>query len=99
VRGPRFYRLDSRAVTLREYWWGHPAAVLVGALTKLLRLRLPSSTDDPCVESLAPFEIDAAALDAEARQKLQPLAEELQALGFHSPAHHLIEDDLHHTDT
>jgi len=99
VRGPRFYRLDSRAVSLREYWWGHPAAVLVGGLTKLLRLRLPSSTDDPCVESLAPFEIEEAALDADARQKLQPLVEELQALGFHSEVHHLIEDDLHHTDT
>ncbi len=99
ARAPRFYRVDSRAVTLREYGWGHPAAVLVGAATKLLRLRLPSSTDDPCVESLAPFEVDGAALDEEARGKLQPLVEELQALGFHSPIHHLIEDDLHHTDT
>jgi Zn-dependent protease len=99
VREPRFYRIDSRAVTLREYAWGHPAAVLVGAVTRLLRLRLPSSTDDPCVEWLAPFEIDEAALEGEARGKLQPLVEELQALGFHSAIHHLVEDDLHHTDT
>ncbi|HEX9187322.1 MAG TPA: site-2 protease family protein, partial [Vicinamibacteria bacterium] len=99
ARAPRFYRLDSRAVTLREYWWGSPASVLVAALLKALRVRLPGSSDDPCVESLSPFEVDEAALDAEASRKLAPLREELRALGFHSPIHHLIEDDLHHTDT
>jgi hypothetical protein len=99
ARPPRFYRLDSRRVTLREYWWGHPAAVLVGGLLKLLRVRLPGSSDDPCVESLSPFEVEDAVFDDETRQKLAPLREELTGLGFHSPIHHLIEDDLHQTDT
>jgi len=37
-RAPRvFYRIDSRRVTLREYWWGNPLTVVPAALLKLFR--------------------------------------------------------------
>ena len=44
-----FYRIDSRRVTLREYWWGNPASVIPAALLKLFRVRVSSPSDDPCV--------------------------------------------------
>jgi hypothetical protein len=56
-----FYRIDSRRVSIREYWWGTKSPlILVALLLKALRLRIPSSTDDPNVEALAPFEVDGA---------------------------------------
>jgi Zn-dependent protease len=94
-----FYRIDSRAVSLREYWWGHPASILVAVLLKLLRVRVPSSTDDPNVESLAPFETEAVSIPDAVSEQMAPLARELEASGFHSPIHHVIEDDLHHAET
>jgi Zn-dependent protease len=94
-----FYRIDSRAVSLREYWWSHPASIFVAALLKLLRVRVPSSTDDPNVESLAPFETEAGSMPEDVREQFAPLAQELEASGFHSPIHHVIEDDLHHFET
>ena len=93
------YRIDSTAVTLREYAWGRPAAVPVAILLKLLRVRIPSSTDDPNVATLTPFEVEAGALPQEILRSFEPLAGELRAVGFHSPLHHFIEDDLHHVRT
>ena len=94
-----FYKIDSRAVSLREYWWSHPASVLVAAPLKLLRVRVPSSTDDPNVESLAPFETSAGSIPDDVREQFAPLAQELEASGFHSPIHHVIEDDVHQVET
>jgi hypothetical protein len=43
-----FYAIDSAKISHREYWWGtRSPAVLIGWLVKWLRIRLPSSTDDP----------------------------------------------------
>jgi hypothetical protein len=79
-----FYSVDSTRVSHREYWWGtHSPAVLIGWLLKWLRVRIPSSTDDPNVESTMAFLVEA--LPADVRQRFEPLAMELIALGFLDP--------------
>lgn len=93
------YGIDSRGVSLREYWRGQPASILVTALMKLLRVRLPTSTDDPNVESLAPFEAAAESIPEDVTEQFAPLAQELEEAGFHSPIHHVIEDDVHQVET
>jgi hypothetical protein len=52
------YRIDSTRVSLREYWWGsHSPAILIAALLKLLRIRIPSATDAmPFLRFEDPFE-------------------------------------------
>jgi Zn-dependent protease len=88
-----YYRIDSSRVTLEEYGWGSPKAMLpLVALLKVLRVRLPSSTDDPPVAAVAPFEVAAAALPAAVRERLLPLATELDTLGFVDPLLHAFVD-------
>jgi Zn-dependent protease len=99
-RAPIFYSIDSRAVTLREYWWGaRSPAILVAALLKFLRVKLPGATDDPSVETLSPFEVEETAVPEADRQVLAPRIEELEAQGFHSPLCHVIQDDLNQVET
>jgi Zn-dependent protease len=100
TRPPVFYAINSSAVTLREYWWGTKSpAILAAALLKLLRVKVPSATDDPNVESLEPFEVEAASVPERVTAHLEPLMHELEGLGFGSPMFHVIEDDLHHVQT
>lgn len=95
-----FYKIDSRRITLREYWWGTPNPILIflAWVIKLLRIRLPASADDPNVESLEPFRVTPDQLPEEARTKFHSVHEELQALGFHSPVCYWIHDVKHQTD-
>ncbi len=94
------YRIDSTRVSLQEYWWGvRSPAIVIAALLKLLRVRLPSSTDDPNVAALAPWEVDPAALGESFWTRFADRVQELENLGFHSPVVHRIEDDLHKTET
>jgi Zn-dependent protease len=94
-----FYRVDSRRVTLREYWWEKPSAVPMAALLKLLRVRMSGATDDPCVERLAPFEVPADAVPRVVAQRFHGLVGQLTALGFQAPIWHLIEDGSQHVTT
>ncbi len=95
-----FYRIDSSRVSLREYWWGtHSPAILIAALLKLLRVRIPSAADDPNVASLADFEVEASAVPEEVQQRFQPALRHLAQLGFGSPLWQAIDDDLHHVQT
>ena len=92
------YRIDSTRVTLKEYAWGTPALMLpIATLLKLLRVRINGSTDDPNVESLAPFEVDV--LPADAAERMASALDELKAAGFENPIVHAIEDDFHHART
>ena len=95
-----FYKIDSRRISLREYWWGtpNPLIILVAWLIKMLRIRLPGSADDPNVESLEPFRISPDRLPEEARERFHSVHEELQALGFHSPVCYWIHDVKQQTD-
>lgn len=94
-----FYRVDSRRVTLREYWWGNPVSVVPAAVLKVLRVRLAGATDDPCVESLAPFEVEPHTVPGKVAQRLALPIQQFKALGFHSPIWHVIEDDVQHATT
>lgn len=95
-----FYDVDLRNASLRDFAFGVPWYLMpLVALLKLLRAPFPGTTDDPPVESLAPFEVEESALPEEIRAKMQPLAQELAALGFHSPIYHAIIYPLHATRT
>lgn len=95
--GPVFYRIDSSRFTMRESSWGtkNPLVLAIAGAFKLLRVNLGGSTDDPPVERLQPFEV--ASLPDEVRSKFEPIAYELQALGFTDPVYHLIIDPLNFT--
>src|SRR5579859_2056877 len=86
-----WYRLDSSGVSLREWWWWHKS-LLTPVAWALARLRVPTliTSDDPNVESLAPFEVDEARLPPDVRDRFAPLIADFKELGFHSPIYHLI---------
>lgn len=95
---PTFYDVDLRRASMREFAFGTPWHRLpLIFLMKLFGASIPASTDDPPVESLRPFEVDEAALPEDIRAKFAPLAQELAALGFHSPLYHAVDDSLHVT--
>lgn len=94
----QFLRVNSSRVSFREYWWGTSnPLVLIGWLLKLLRLRLPSSTDDPPVKSLMPFRAESRDVSDDVRTDMAPVVSELRNEGFQPPIFHLINDDLHNT--
>ena len=75
-----------------------PLVLLIVFVMKLLRLPIPSSMDDPNVESLRAFEVPEAALPPEERAAMQPMLAELAALGFGpSPIFHALRDPYHST--
>ncbi len=86
-----FYDIDSTRVTHREYWWGSKSPlVLIGWIIKWLRVRIPSSSDDPNVDSTLPFVTEE--LPPEIESEFAPLTAELNALGFSDPVYHVIYD-------
>jgi len=94
-----FYRIDSRRVTLPEYWWSNPASVVPAAMLKLFRMRIAGSTDDPCVETLAPFEVEPHLVPKVVTQRFTLPIHQFTSLGFRSPIWHVIEDDVQQTKT
>lgn len=93
-----FYRINFSRATWREYAFDTPWLLLpVVMLVKWFRIRGSGSTDDPPVESLAPFEVEEAALPSEVRERFGPLAQELAALGFGQPIYHQICHPLYFT--
>lgn len=86
-----FYQIDSTKVTLGEYWVETKSPLfLIVAIAKWLRIRMPTSSDDPCVDSTLPFFV--AELPPPVTAKFVSLETELKALGFHSPVYHVIAD-------
>lgn len=93
-----FYSIDSTRFWLREYWWSsHSPAAFFGWISKWLRIRVTSASDDPNVESLAPFETDEASLPPATLARFEPPTRDLQALGFGCPVFHAIDDPLHNS--
>jgi Zn-dependent protease len=87
----RFYHIDSSRMTHGEYWWGTKSpVVLVAWMLKWFRVQIPSSTDDPNVDSTMPFVVEA--LPPEISLRFQPLATELAKLGFFDVVYHVIAD-------
>lgn len=92
-----FYRVDSSRASFgelrRDQRTGTATALAWAA--KLLRVKLPGSVNDPNVEALAPFEVDAAAVPPEAMARLAPEVEQLRALGFEPVAWYAVVDLYH----
>ena len=87
----QIYAIDSTRISHREYWWGTKSPlVIIGWITKWLRIRIPGSTDDPNFESTTPCVVEALPEDVMAR--FQPLGAELAALGFYDVAYHCFRD-------
>src|SRR5438093_1312299 len=95
---PTYYDVDLRKGMLREFAFGTPWYLLpLVALMKWTPCRFFGSTDDPPIESLAPFEVEESALPEEIRAKFEPLMRELAGLGFRDPIFHWIPYPLHST--
>lgn len=98
----RFYRVDSSRMSFRELWRHvRSPAVLIVWLTKILRVKLPGSINDPNVGSLRPFVVPGETLDkaipAEVWQQFNPVLRELMDLGFGGPFYFDINDVFHHS--
>ena len=101
---PVIYQLNSSRVSLREYSWEipwilWPLAMPLVILLKILRVRIPGSTDDQPVESTRDFEVLPDDVPAEVLLKFEPLIEELAQQGFHSLVFHKIVIDRSATTT
>src|SRR5262245_10149773 len=95
---PTFYDVDLRNAALKEFAFGTPWYMMpLIALLKFLRVRFPGTTDDPPVETLAPFEVEEAAVPVGIWEEFGRLAEQLKALDFHNPIYHVILYPRHAT--
>ena len=89
VRATRYYRLDSRKVTFREYWnIARSWKVIIPWTAKLLRLPMRFVSGMPHFDSVRELRVAEADFPAEVREKLQPLCDLSQRIGFHSPQFH-----------
>lgn len=88
-----YYKLDSRRITLREYWNIAPTwKVLIPWLAGRLNLPFGFGTSFRRPQSLRELEVPEAEFPQTARTSLQPLLEECQQLGFHSPFYSTFEN-------
>jgi Zn-dependent protease len=96
------YKVDSSRNSLAELCRdGSVLLAPIFLMTKLTRTRLPGSVNDPNVASLHPFEVDRAAIPADALSRLDLIVSELAAVGF-DPAqavYHAIIDLFNNSRT
>lgn len=103
LQAGRYYRVDSSRASYtelaRDAGWLAPLAWL----TKLLRIKLPGTVNDPNVVTLAPFvvppEAVAQTVPAAVQEKLAPVLRELADLGFGPAVYFSIDDRFHHSRT
>lgn len=87
----RFYDIDSRKLSLREYWGGSKSPVfLIACLFKWLGVRMPCSFDDPNTESTVPFIVNK--LPDEVNEDFLPVSDQLNRLGFVDAVPYIIHD-------
>jgi Zn-dependent protease len=79
---PQFYQVDSTKVSLKDLWWGWAS--------KLIRIRITCSIDDPNVDSTLQFLYTTLPPDIDTL--FAPLTQELAQLGFFDPIFHIIYD-------
>lgn len=88
-----YYKLDSRRITLREYWnIARTWKVLIPWLAGRLNLQFGFGTSFRRPQSLRELEVREAEFPQPARTSLQPLLEECERLGFHSPFYSTFEN-------
>ncbi len=98
---PIFYRIVPARISFEEFLWGGKPleAVLAWVLTHVFRVEIATSSDDPAVESLAPFERQLDSLSAVEQQAFAAATARLEELGFFRVACHRIDDWQHSTGT
>lgn len=94
-----FYAIDSLAVPFAEAMRSqpvvlYPVVAIIFLICRLLKIRLPSSSDDPNVESLDAFELPIDTWLASATPKAKSAFEALQKEGFTPVFQHVMEDAL-----
>ena len=89
---PSYYDLDSSRATFREYLFEtkNPLTLLIAAILKVFRVRIPGSTDDANCDSTLESCVAAFPPDVEAR--FSSIAAELTAAGFVDPVLHYFYD-------
>lgn len=95
-----YYKTDSRRITLREYWKITPSwKVLIPWFMGRLNLRMEFGSGFCIPETVKELEVLEAGFSPQARVKLQPLLDECQRLGFHSPRYYTFESLQRETRT
>jgi len=99
-----FYRVDSSRTSFIELWRDtRSPVVLIAWLSKLLRVKLPGSVNDPNVVSLLPFLIAdqdvAETIPLDVLRRFEPIQRELEGLGFRAPIYFFIDDRFHRSRT
>ena len=82
----RYYKLDSRKVTYGEYWnITRSVTVLIPWTAKLLGIPMKFGSGLPEFDSVRDLEVPEDQFSPRGRQRLQPLMDKCQGLGFHPP--------------
>ncbi len=89
---PTCYEIDSSRASLKEYSWGskNPIVLLISIVIKLLRIRIPGSSDDPNIDSTLGCVVES--LPTDVSERFAPIVSELSSLGFYDPTFHFMED-------
>ena len=87
-----YYKVDSRKITLREYWNILPSwKSLVPWVAKWLNIQVPFGSGFRLPDTVRELEVAESEFSPYARSKLQPLLDECLQLGFHSPRFYSFE--------
>ena len=94
-----FYGLDSRNVSTKDIWQGTRGGEfpLIFLITKVLRIPVPGSPEDPAVHSLDAFVVPRQQVPAPVLMEFATRAQQLATLGFVNPVYHTIDDTHHKT--
>ena len=99
VRGTeRYFTIDSRKVSYREYWNISPFGILITWPAKLFRARLKFVSGMALRETQREIEVSENFLTPEVRHKLQGPMNDCLRLGFHSPRYFHSVTRLGETD-
>src|ERR1700704_5546224 len=88
-----YYKVDSRKITLREYWnITHSWKALVPWLAARFGapMQFGGASNQP--QTVRELEIPQSEFPPEAKAKLQPVLEQCLELGFHSPRFYMHEN-------
>jgi Zn-dependent protease len=87
-----YYKVDSRKITLREYWNILPSwKVLIPWIAGRLSISIDFGSGFRQPKNVKELEIPEPEFSAQARAKLQPLLNQCLQLGFHSPRFYTFE--------
>ena len=94
-----FLRIHTPSISMKEYWWGvRNPLIIIAWLIKLFRIPVPSSTNDPPVVTLRPFEATFDAFTKGVRKEIEQPVMTLKSRGFRDPVLHRVSDTTHGTD-